>query len=211
MPPVYLYSWVEDKPSAEIAKVLVRHANRIYSKNLHFKAGFPAIKNGFGDIKKRMPSFMEMARNGIPLLVLTDLDQLDCPPTLIRDWLRLPPAGSVKIPDQFAFRVAVREVESWILADREAFAKFLGIAVVNIPSEPEQLDDPKQHLLNIIKKKGRKKWNKEMLPQNRTSSIGPQYNEKLCKFISEQWDPGRAEKYAPSLARAIRSLEKIRT
>lgn len=45
-----------------------------------------------------------------PFLVLADLDRIECAPKLIRDWLPVE-----KHPNP-VFRVAVREVESWVQA-----------------------------------------------------------------------------------------------
>jgi hypothetical protein len=56
---------------------------------------------------------------------------------------------------------------------------------------PDQLDDPKQHLLSVIRKKGRRRKHREMLPQG-AAPIGPRYNEVLCDFVEGLWDPERA-------------------
>ena len=56
-----------------------------------------------------------------PFIVLTDLDGEDCPPGLIGRWL---PDGQ---HSNLALRIAVREVESWLLADVARFADFLGV------------------------------------------------------------------------------------
>src|SRR5215212_5511441 len=49
----------------------------------------------------------------IPVFLLTDLDSpAACPPGVIAEWVGGEPAP------QFMFRVAVIEVESWVLADR---------------------------------------------------------------------------------------------
>jgi len=92
------------------------------------------------------------------------------------------------------------------MADRGAFARFLGIPVANFSSKPDRLEDPKQHLLNVLRQKGQKRWHKEMLPQRPTAVIGPLYNEKLCGFIENKWNPARARKNSPSLSRAIDAL-----
>jgi hypothetical protein len=48
-------------------------------------------------------------------------------------------------------RVAVREVESWVLADRRRIANFLSAPLNSIPMDPEQLDDPKMALLTLAR------------------------------------------------------------
>ena len=65
---------------------------------------------------------------GTPFILLTDLDKNECAPMLIQEWLTDP------LHPNLIFRVAVHEVEAWILADREAFAPFLGISPAGHPS-----------------------------------------------------------------------------
>ena len=58
-----------------------------------------------------------------PWIVLVDLDHdADCAPPARARWLPQPAPNML-------FRIAVREVESWLLADREALASFLGVAL----------------------------------------------------------------------------------
>ena len=49
----------------------------------------------------------------------------------------------------FLFRIAVREVEAWLIADREALAGFLKIKIMHVPYKPEELVDPKRVLLEL--------------------------------------------------------------
>ena len=71
-------------------------------------------------------------------MVLTDLDMGECAPTLLNEWLLVPTHHNP------LFRVAVREVESWVLADRDRFAKFIGIRKTLVPVNADAIDDPKR-------------------------------------------------------------------
>ena len=201
----YLYSYVEDAPSLEVAKRLLEFANANFAKNLKFVDGFPSNTHGAVRIRQRVQSLVQMARSGQASLVLTDLDEVACAPSLIREWS----GGALEIPKRLLFHVAVKEIESWVLADRAAFARYLGIPIKNFTMQPDQLRDPKNSLLNVIRKKGKKKWLKEMLPQRGSAAIGPLYNEKLCKFIRVYWDPARAGRNSPSLHRAIEAMRRF--
>lgn len=204
---VYLYSYVEDPPAAAVAMKIVEYANEALSGNFAFVDGFPSNQHGFGNIKKKMPALLQMARNGLHSFIITDLDTAECPPSLLRQWLREPTDSALELPDKLIFRVAVREIESWILADRTNLAKFLGISIANLANRPDELQDPKQHLLNALQRKGKKKWHKDMLPQGPVATIGPIYNEKLCQFVRNRWDPRRARANSPSLARALEAFK----
>ena len=209
MPDIYCHSFVEDEPSAAVARKLVANRNAACSTTLRFRSGSPIVKDGYGPIKKLVPAFLNMARSKLYTFILTDLDTTDCPPTLIRDWFSIPQNQPIALPQEVVFRVPVREVESWLLADRDAFAGFMGISKANFASRPDELADAKEHLLNVIDQKCRRRWQREMLPQAPTASIGPLYNEKLCEFIREKWNPARAATNSPSLARAIEALKRL--
>ncbi|OAB57748.1 hypothetical protein AY600_14225 [Phormidium willei BDU 130791] len=58
-----------------------------------YAVGLRLTRNGFGYIKKNIQGFNQAAQ-GSPYLVLTDLDQVDCPITLINNWL----GGQAKHP-----------------------------------------------------------------------------------------------------------------
>ena len=207
---VYCYAYVEDVPSQAVVKKLVkiRNAQTNHDHQLLFHGGFPTVTRGFGKIKNKCETFFKMALAGLHILVLTDLDNAECACTLIRDWFGIPEETPVNLPSQCIFRVAVKEVESWIIADHAAWAQYIGIAKTNFSKFPDQLDDPKQDLLNVIRKKGRKRVHREMLPKG-AAHIGPMYNEVLCEFVETIWEPERAAKNSPSLARAFKAIMNV--
>ena len=204
MDDIYCYSFVEDEPTAAVAKRLVELRNMQHRYKVFFVDGFPRVTGGFGDLKKKCPDLLKMASAGLHAFVITDLDAGACAGELINDWFNAPPP----LPGELVFRVAVREVESWILADVNAWASFIGIPVANFSASPDDLADPKRHLLTVIQQKGRQKRHKDMLPRE-TASIGPRYNEVLCDFIIDGWSPARAAKNSPSLRRAINALDRL--
>jgi hypothetical protein len=204
MPERYCYSWVEDAPTKDIAIKIFEYLRADGAvPSLSFKEGFPQITGGFGEIKRKALNYLSMARNNqnILVFVITDLDKENCAPALKQKWL----AGHTA-PENLIFRVAVREAESWLFADKTEFAKFLSIPESNFPDNPDEIGDPKSELLNIIRKKGRKTWHSAMLPGVRTH-IGPEYNDRLCAFIRGHWSPAKARDKSPSLDRALSAIE----
>lgn len=156
---------------------------------------------GFGTLKKNTPNYDKMGANGFPVLLLTDLDTDPCRSAKIAGWLGRTPSHG------FLFRSRVREVEAWLLADREAMAAFLRIKADTLPSSPESLPDPKAKPMELAQKAPRK-IRQGMTPVG-GATIGPESNEILSGFISENWSIDRAAKKAPSLARARQRIGEL--
>lgn len=96
-------------------------------------------KHGVGYILQRLGGFAAAASYGPPLLVMVDL--MDSGIACARD---LVPTLLADRPALCILRGVVRELESWLLADREAIAAYLGLSLTRIPRDPEALPDPKQ-------------------------------------------------------------------
>jgi hypothetical protein len=80
-----------------------------------------------------------------PWIVLVDLDRdCDCAPPCVQKWLATPSA-------RMCFRVAVRAIEAWLLADRERLAQLLGVSVAWLPTNPDYLEDPKRELIDLAR------------------------------------------------------------
>jgi hypothetical protein len=152
---------------------------------------------GSGYLKKNMKKFCEIARH-YPVFVLTDLDDMKCAPRLVESWL--PDERSVS--DQMVLRVAVREIEAWLLADRESLAQFFGISAAKIPPQVEHLDDPKAALLQLGKL-AKREIRDDLLPKRGAlAKQGIGYNSALTRFIREFWILQRASENSDSLRRA---------
>jgi len=142
-----------------------------------------------------------------PWIVLLDLDE-DCPcaPECTRQWL---PA-----PSQYmCFRLAVRAVEAWLLADRERIARRLGVNWRHIPSDPDTLADPKTELVNLARRSTSRPVRDQLVPQPGSGrQVGPLYNSLMIQFVDDQddgWRPERAAESSDSLNRCIAQLRKI--
>ena len=158
-------------------------------------------KRGFGYLKRRAPNLNQTAK-GFPVFLLTDLDSPNqCPPGLISDWLRSPRNEAL------IFRVAVMEIESWVMADRQAFASFIGVSLVRIPMEPDSVNNPKEFVLNLARRHAKPGLRNALVPSpGSTASIGPEYNPKMIEFVSQRWNAQRAAKVSASLQRAISAV-----
>lgn len=162
-----------------------------------FHIGSSYTRGGFGYLKKAINGFNKAAVH-CPFFVLADLDQSDCAPLLIDEWLQ-----SCK-HDNLIFRIAVREVEAWLLADRQNFSRYISISRDLIPYNIEENMNPKELLINLVNRSPRRELKADIVPAlNSTAQQGPNYNEPLIKFVNEYWDISTAVNNSPSLQKAV--------
>lgn len=195
--PIYLA--VED----DLSEWVVRRA--LSTRPMAYAIGAVFNHGGFGYLKKRAPAFNNAAK-GCPFLLLTDLDRCPCPPRLIEEWL-----GQPKHP-HLLLRVAVREVESWLLGDPAGLSSFLGLRTPFALDNPENLDDPKQELLELAVKSPRRPIREALTWKNERTgrlSQGPDYNGPLAMFVTNDWNIEAARKRCRSLDRLFLALERI--
>jgi hypothetical protein len=139
-------------------------------------------------------------------LVLRDLDtDAACAPQLVS---RLLPERSAHM----CFRVVVRTIEAWLLADREVFARWLRLSLDVIPPMPESLADPKARLVQLARRSRHRLLREALVPADGTSpKVGPGYTAKMTEFATDLWRPRAAAANAPSLGRCIGALERLRS
>lgn len=187
----------EDELSESVLRRLLAHSGRPFNVTGCISA------RGFGNIKRGVPTY-KSACKAVPHIVLTDLDNAPCPPALISSW------GLANCPSELMFRVAVREIEAWLLADVDGMSAFLSVPATRFPTHPEAEPDPKQTLLNIARRSRQRRMRDEIVPPPGSSaSQGPFYNQHFCRFVRDNWDVQRATLKAPSLARMIQRLNKF--
>ncbi|MBD2501146.1 hypothetical protein [Anabaena azotica] len=185
---------VEDDLSEAVLKEILRQSQRPFSVGTCLKRG------GYGYLKKNLPGINHAAK-GLPYLVLTDLDKNDCPLALITEWLSHP-----KHPN-LIFRVAVTEVEAWLLAHREAFAQYLGISINLIPDDADSIPNPKELLIELTKKSKKRDLRDAIVPaKNSTAKVGKDYNGRLIQFVHEHWQAELAKAHSRSLERAVNAI-----
>lgn len=195
---IYISLAVEDDLSEIVLRKILAQSQRNYCVTRCLKRG------GRGYLKKKIQYFNKAAQ-GHSFLLLTDLDQIKCPPILIQQWL------PTRRHPNLLFRVVVREVEAWILADRQSFARFLGISLEHLPHQVETLPDPKQYLINLTKKCRKKELREGIVPKLKsTAKQGPAYNALLSDFVQNTWNVQTAQAHSPSLQRTLKALKEFK-
>jgi hypothetical protein len=135
-------------------------------------------------------------------LVLRDLDgDAECAPDLRH--LLLPEPEKL-----MEFRIVVRAIEAWLLADRSSLAKFFRVSEKRVPLDPEQLVDPKGAMIQLCSLSRRRDLKEDMLPRRGSGArVGPAYASRLAEFAEKEWRPRVAAKSSDSLHRCIKRLD----
>lgn len=156
---------------------------------------------GKAKLKKAAPKYNAAALL-YPYFLLVDLDNDECPPGLIEEWL---PHG--RSPN-LVFRVAVHEVEAWLLADKTGLSEFLQVSAAVFPRTlPDQISDPKRTLIEIARRSRSRQIREAIVPgPESTSRVGKDYNGILSQFVFRYWSIDAAIKNSPSLYRAYQSF-----
>ncbi len=192
---------VEDELGEQMLRVLLAQSGR------DFQVGAVYGKRGKSYLKKSLLAFNNAAK-GMAYIVFADLDNEPCVPALIEAWFKCPIVNyPIRRTANLLFRIAVREVESWIIADREAFAGFLGISVAKIPLQTDTIADPKAFVLGLARYCRKRDLREDLLPRPGDSrQIGPDYNGRLTEFLHTSWRVKIAEFHSQSLAETRKML-----
>ncbi|MBW1694201.1 MAG: hypothetical protein JRJ41_08580 [Deltaproteobacteria bacterium] len=194
---IYITLAVEDSLSEAVARKILYQSD----KNYHV-TNCLGLK-GSGYLKAKINSFNKAAKE-LPFLVLTDQDN-GCPYDKIKEWL------NYKAHSNLIFRIAVMEIESWVMADRVAFSDFLSIPVSALPYKMDEIRDPKQFLLTRVRKSRSRNLVLDIVPGfGSTAKIGPNSNGRLSDFVRNRWDVHEAIKYSDSLYRAFQKLQRFK-
>lgn len=189
----------EDALSNALGKKILSHCYQnlpdIHSLGL---TGFGRIRSDLRDGK-----FTRLAQT-YPVLVLTDLDQRTCAPSMRSEWCQ-----GIHIPAKLIFRIVVRESESWLMADKTEFSRFFGIPISKITAQVEQISSPKEHLLGLVDRYGNKESKKILPPKGSKAVTSPLYNSVLIQFIENHWSPHSASVYSKSLKKALDRISHV--
>jgi hypothetical protein len=159
---------------------------------------------GIDYIIANIAPFSRTANPACPMVCLVDLDSDLCPVTRVRE-LRPSDASS-----SFILRIAVRTVESWLLADARGFAHWAGVPLAKIPSASEDDPAPKGTLIALVRQYSAPALKRDIVPEaGSTAKVGKAYVPRIQEFVTSSWNPEAAAANAPSLARALAALARL--
>ncbi len=162
---------VEGKIDEIVAKRLLNH--------IGLEAGNVYGRRGKAHLLERLPNYNEAAKF-TPWFVIVDLDMdTKCASQALELWLP-------NIAKGMRFRIAVRAIEAWLMADKENIARFLAVATSKIQLRTDLDLNPKETLVNIAL-----------------------YVARLTEFTEKHWRPDEAADHSESLRRCISALSTL--
>lgn len=175
-----------------VVRALLAHAGR--------PVGTIYVQGGKSRLLGKLAGFNAAAQFH-PWLVVVDLDNdAACAPEFI----------SMTLPDpstHMTYRVAVRQAEAWLMADREGLARYLRVSQSLVPKNPEAETDPKQTMVNVARGSRDKRVRDDMVPTpGGGRKTGPNYAGRLIEFATQGWRPDVAALRAESLSSCMRRL-----
>ncbi|MEQ9891249.1 hypothetical protein [Pectobacterium aroidearum] len=161
-------------------------------------------KKGNGYIFKNIKKFHQLSFSQSVLIVL-DLDNRHDVKMFANEVI-----GCIKINKNLKLSISVREIESWLLADKEGMSDFLQISKDKIPVNPELLLDPKEEIIKLAKK-GKNTRTKNGIPPQKgaISKMGLSYNTLLTEFVENIWSSDRAKNNSASLRDILSILKEM--
>ncbi len=156
---------------------------------------------GASNFWKSAERYNAAARHKV-MVGLADLEQAACVPAQLSTL-----KGGVS--PNFKLRLAERMLESWIMADRAAFAAFLGVAPARLPLEPDAEPHPKKLVASLARTSKKRSIREGLAPAHQGALVGPEYTPMMAGFIDAHWDSARARPFSPSLERACESWSKV--
>lgn len=104
----------------------------------------PINTKGVTKLISGLPRYIEQARYVRPVVCVADTDG-SCVKTLLARWVQTPP------PTAFHLRLAVTEAESWVLADRDGFARYVRVSLNRVPSRTDDIQDPSAFFCKLFR------------------------------------------------------------
>ncbi len=165
-------------------------------------AALPINKRGVTKLVRDLPRYVAQARYVQPVVCIADTDG-NCVKDLLADWSLTSP------PETFHLRLAVKEAESWVLADRDCFARHFKVPLNKVPCQTDDIEDPKRLLLQLVSKSHVREYRDEMISSTDRSKTGRGYNLHLCTFVRDTWGARQASAGSLSLKRSLARLDSF--
>lgn len=174
-------------------------ARRVVSHSGH-QAAQVHVAHGRTRLDPKLGKYSLAARRE-PWVVFRDSDS-QCPVSLRKRLL----AGIPENP-LFLLRIVHSMTEAWLLADVDGFASYFRVKKLQVPNDPETVQNAKQLLLRLCLGSRSRDIREEVVRED--GSAGPLYTDHLEEFALLHWDLEAAITRSGSLRRAVQALAAL--
>jgi hypothetical protein len=158
---------------------------------------------GKATIDRQLKRYNDAAKRQ-PFVVVRDLDvDAACAPAYLETTKMTPSRW-------MCFRIAVRELEAWLLADAEAVARFLRVKPGLVPLDPDAELDPTQTIVQLARASVKSAIRDAIVPeQGAGTTVGPGYEATIIDFARNHWKLNRAARRSRSLRGARAAIRDL--
>ncbi|HVX55003.1 hypothetical protein [Nocardioides sp.] len=186
---------VEGQSDEQMARTVVRAAGRSVDRLV--------IKRGKNRLDPSIRNYNRAAQHA-PWVVFRDSDT-QCPVKLHARLTR----GIAPISPGLLLRIVHPMSEGWLMSDRRGFADYFKVRAVDVPLNPETLQNAKQTLLELCSRSRSRAIRAEMVTA--TGQTGPLYVTRINEFAASAWSVETAAASSDSLNRAIERIRQLPT
>lgn len=157
-------------------------------------------RRGIAYLRARAEGIAVRGAHGSKVLIVADAMDIPapCPGEASKILVVNPPPGTL-------VRLAVNEIEAWLLASRTELAGYLRVPLSRIPYDSDVVADPKQVLVNIARHSRSSRISQMIVPREGVSAVvGVGYVDAVSEFIDERWSLDNAVQ----VSRSLRKLDE---
>lgn len=156
-------------------------------------------RKGIGYVRERAEGIAIRGSYGSRVLIVADAMDISapCPGEGSRMLVANPPHGTI-------VRLAVNEIEAWLLASRPELSAFLRVPLARVPGNSDEVSDPKQSLVNLARMSPNSRLRNMIVPREGISAVvGVGYVDAIAEFVQSRW----SLESAISVSNSLRKLD----
>lgn len=162
------------------------------------------VTQGKSNLRRKVAAY-NRAASRFPWLVLVDLDTwLQCPSTMRQQWI---PEAS----ENMCFRIAVPQIESWLIADRAGIARYLQVSLDLVPTDIEHRQNAKDVLVSLATRSRNRAIREDMVyyVNGVATRPGKAYTTRMMEFAEKYWNVRAAAENSDSLRRCLVAVQAL--
>lgn len=159
-------------------------------------------RRGIGYVRERAEGIAVRGAHGMNVLIVADAMDIPAPcrGEACRMLVASPPSGTL-------VRLAVNEIEAWLLASRAEIAAYLRVPLSRIPADSDSVADPKRTLVNIARDSRSSRIRQMVVPRDGVSAVvGVGYVDAVAEFVEQRWSLDAAVEVSGSLQKLDQRL-----